>query len=113
MTQIADLTIGAAKFDAPFLKILEDSGLEKEEFEGLDYFTWVPFFVIAGATVAPKIRVHGDHTHFEGATISVEDDQVELFYDALPHLLAQVNDEGDEEEEGEHSHDHGAPGHTH
>ena len=39
--------------------------------KGLDYFTWLPFFVIAGATVAPKIRVHGDHTHFEGATIDV------------------------------------------
>ena len=101
MTRIADLSIGESKFDAPFLKIMEESELEREEFEGLDYFTWLPFFVIAGATVAPKIRVHGDHTHFEGATIDVPDDQLELFYDALPHLLEQVyeaEEEGDEEE---------------
>ena len=100
MTRIADLSIGESKFDAPFIKIMEESELEREEFEGLDYFTWLPFFVIAGATVAPKIRVHGDHTHFEGATIDVPDDQVELFYEALPHLLAQVY-EAEEGEEGE------------
>ncbi len=98
MTRIADLSIGESNFDAPFLKILEDSGLEREEFEGLDYFTWVPFFVIAGATVAPKIRVHGDHTHFEGATIDIPEDQKIFFYEALPHLLAQVIDAEEDDE---------------
>lgn len=90
MAQLADLSIGESKFDDRFLSILEASKLEKNEFEGLDYFTWLPFFVIAGATVSPKIFVHGDHTHFEGASIDVPDDQVELFYEALPELLAQV-----------------------
>lgn len=97
MTRIADISIGEATFEAPFLKILEGSGLEREEFEGLDYFTWLPFFVIAGATVAPKIRVHGDHTHFEGATIDVPEEQLFLFYEALPHLLAQVTAAHEEE----------------
>ena len=92
MTRIADLSIGESNYEARFLKILQDSGVEKDEFEGLDYFTWLPFFVIAGATIAPKIRVHGDHTHFEGATIDVPDDEVELFYDAIPHLLQQAAD---------------------
>jgi hypothetical protein len=102
MTRIADLSIGSSEFDPPFLKILEESGLEREEFEGLDYFTWTPFFVIAGATVAPKIHVHGDHTHFEGATIDVPDSELEFFYEALPHLLAQVYEgEEDEEEDAE------------
>lgn len=99
MTRIADLSIGQSDFDPPFLKILDESGLEKDEFEGLDYFTWLPFFVVAGGTVAPKIRVHGDHTHFEGATIDVPDDQVEFFYDALPHLLAQVVMDEEEDDE--------------
>lgn len=98
MTRIADLSIGQSNYDAPFKQILDDSGVEKEEFEGLDYFTWVPFFVIAGATVAPKIRVHGDHTHFEGATIDVPDDQVELFYEALPQLLEQVIEAEEDDE---------------
>lgn len=99
MAQIADISIGDAKYDDRLLKILEESGLEPEEFEGLDYFSYTPFFVIAGATVAPKIRVHGDHSHFEGATITVEDDQIELFYDAIPHLLAQVLELEEDEEE--------------
>lgn len=90
MAQLADLSIGESRFDDRFLQILEESKLEREEFEGLDYFTWVPFFVIAGATVSPKIRVHGDHTHFEGASIDVADEHVELFYDVLPDLLSQV-----------------------
>ncbi len=90
MAQLADLSIGASKFDDRFLQILEDSRLEKDEFEGLDYFTWLPFFVIAGATVTPKIQLHGDHTHFEGASIDVPDELVEIFYDVLPDLLAQV-----------------------
>ncbi|MFT4035826.1 MAG: hypothetical protein QM679_09670 [Patulibacter sp.] len=98
MTRIADLSIGSSEFDPPFLNILEESGLEREEFEGLDYFTWLPFFVIAGATVAPKIRVHGDHTHFEGATIDVPDGELALFYEALPHLLAQVHDFDEDDE---------------
>lgn len=96
MTRIADISIGSSDFNERFLKILDDSGLEKEEFEGLDYFTWVPFFVIAGATVAPKILVHGDHTHFEGATIDVPEDQLDFFFEALPHLLAQVIDAEEE-----------------
>lgn len=100
MTRIADISIGESNFEAPFKKILEDSGLEREEFEGLDYFTWVPFFVIAGATVAPKIRVHGDHTHFEGATVDVPEDQLVFFYEALPHLLAQVIDAHNAAHEG-------------
>lgn len=96
MTQIAALTIGNAQYDDRFRKILDATGLEPEEFEGLEYFSYVPFFVIAGATVAPQIRVHGDHSHFEGVTISVPDDQVEIFYDMLPHLLEQIQGEDPE-----------------
>ncbi len=91
MARIADIAVGASNFDSRFLKILEDSRLKADEFEGLDYFTWLPLFVIAGASITPKIQVHGDHTHFEGAAIDVPDDQVELFYDALPGLLARVD----------------------
>lgn len=99
MTRVATLSIGESQYDDRFWQILEATGLEREEFEGLDYFSYVPFFVIAGATVAPRIRVHGDHTHFEGVTIDVPDGEVEVFYEALPHLLAQITDgEPDEPE---------------
>lgn len=119
MTRIADISIGETKYDAPFKEILDASGVEKDEFEGLEYFTWLPFFVIAGASVTPKIRVHGDHTHFEGATIEVPDAEIDLFYQALPHLLQQVIDingggdgDGDDHEGHDHEgHDH--EGHSH
>ena len=68
-----------------------ESRLQRDEFEGLDYFTWLPLFVVAGASVAPKIQVHGDHTHFDGATLDVPDERLELFYDTLPGLLARVD----------------------
>ncbi|MGX6449541.1 hypothetical protein ACVU7I_15970 [Patulibacter sp. S7RM1-6] len=97
MTQVASITLDEAQFEDRFLQILEASGLEPEEFEGLPYFSYAPFFVIAGATVAPRIRIHGDHSHFEGVSIDVPDDGVEIFYDMLPELLAQLQQvEGDD-----------------
>ncbi len=93
MLRVATLTVEGARFDDRFLALLEATGLEPEEFEGLPYFSYAPFFVIAGATVAPQIRVHGDHSHFEGVTIDVPLDQLEMFYDALPHLLQQITTE--------------------
>lgn len=90
MARVADISVGTSEFDPTFLSILEESKIQRDEFEGLDYFTWLPLFVIAGATVTPKIEFHGDHTHFDGATLDVPDEHVGLFYDALPELLAAV-----------------------
>lgn len=90
MTQMASITLEGASFEDRFLKILEETGLEPEEFEGLPYFSYSPFFVIAGATISPKIREHGDHSHFEGVEIEVPEDQVDIFLDVLPELLEQL-----------------------
>jgi hypothetical protein len=90
MTTIAAISVGESNYDERFRRILDASGLEPQEFEGLDYFSYVPFFVIAGATVTPRIRVHGDHSHFEGAEIDVPEDQVDIFYEVLPQLLEMV-----------------------
>ena len=98
MTQVASITLDEAQFEDRFLQILEASGLEPEEFEGLPYFSYTPFFVIAGATVSPRIRVHGDHTHFEGVSIDVPDGEVDIFYDVLPELLAQIQQVEDDEQ---------------
>jgi hypothetical protein len=99
MTEMASITLEGASFEDRFLKILEDTGLEPEEFEGLPYFSYSPFFVIAGATISPKIREHGDHSHFEGVQIEVPDDQVDIFLDVLPELLAQLQPLDDEDEQ--------------
>lgn len=95
MARIATLDIDDARYEPRFREILDATGLEPQEFEGLDYFSYLPFFVIAGATVTPRLHVHGDHTHFEGAYVDVPDDQVDMFYLALPQLLAQVEPEED------------------
>jgi hypothetical protein len=99
MTQVASITLEETRFEDRFLQILEATGLEPEEFEGLPYFSYCPFFVIAGATVSPRIREHGDHSHFEGVSIDVPDEQVEIFYDVLPDLLAQIQPLDEDEEE--------------
>lgn len=101
MTQVAHIAIDNAQYDDRFRKILEETGLEPHEFEGLEYFSYAPFFVLAGATVTPNIRLHGDHTHFEGVTMTVPDELLEAFYDVLPDLLAQLI-----EDDAEHGHDH-------
>jgi hypothetical protein len=90
MALVADISVGESEFDPTFLSILEKSEIRRDEFEGLDYFTWLPLFVIAGASVTPKIEAHGDHTHFDGATLEVPDELLQLFYEALPGLLAAV-----------------------
>lgn len=97
MTQMASITLEGASFEDRFLKILEATGLEPEEFEGLPYFSYSPFFVIAGATISPRIREHGDHSHFEGVEVEVPEDQVEIFLDVLPELLAQLQPLDDDE----------------
>jgi hypothetical protein len=99
MTQVASITLEETRFEDRFLQILEATGLEPEEFEGLPYFSYCPFFVIAGATVSPRIREHGDHSHFEGVSIDVPDDQTDIFYDVLPDLLAQIQPLDEDEDE--------------
>jgi len=90
MARLATITIGHSDYDPRLRAILDDSGLEPQEFEGLDYFSYLPFLVIAGASVAPLLHLHGDHSHFEGATIDVPDEQVEMFLHALPQVLAMI-----------------------
>lgn len=90
MARVADISVGVSDFDPRLLRILEASRLQRDEFEGLDYFTWLPLLVVAGATVTPKIEFHGDHTHFDGAVLDVPDEHLDLFYATLPELLAGV-----------------------
>ncbi|WP_320671216.1 hypothetical protein [Patulibacter defluvii] len=94
MARIASILIDDSQYDPRFRAILDATGLEPQEFEGLDYYSYLPFFVIAGATITPQLRFHGDHSHFEGAHVDVPDAEVEMFYDALPHVLAMITEGG-------------------
>lgn len=90
MARIASILIDDPRFDERFRKILDGTGLEPQEFEGLDYYSYLPFFVIAGATITPQLHIHGDHSHFQGAHVDVPDEELEMFYDALPQVLAMI-----------------------
>lgn len=90
MTQIARITVGDSQFDDRLWQLLLDTGIEPEEFEDLEYFSLIPFFVIAGASVETHVRAHDDHFHFEGVTLTVPDELVEMFFAVLPQMLGQV-----------------------
>jgi hypothetical protein len=80
-----------------FWKILEDTGLEPQEFEALDYFSYLPFFVLAGASVETHLHTHGDHFHFEGVTLSIPEELEEAFYAVLPQILEQLQEQPQED----------------
>jgi hypothetical protein len=95
MKQLAFITFDDSKYDDRLWKLLEESGVPADEFETLDYFSLLPFFVLAGASVDTQVESHGDHFHFQGVVLTVADDMVEPFFDGLVGLLAQLEQQED------------------
>jgi len=93
MKQLAHIAIGESTYEDAFRKLLEDSGLPADDFEGLDWFSLLPFFVIAGASVRSLTHAHGDHSHFEGAIVEIDEELEASFYDVLPELLEQLTED--------------------
>jgi hypothetical protein len=98
MKQLAFITFGDSKYDDRLWGVLEESGVPADEFESLDYFSLVPFFVLAGASVDTQVESHGDHFHFQGVSITIPDDMEEPFYDGLEGLLEQLAEQQQEDE---------------
>lgn len=96
MTQIARISVGESQFDPRLKLLLDTTGIDPEEFEDLEYFSLIPFFIIAGASVETHVRAHGDHFHFEGVTLNVPDELEEMFFAVLPQMLGQVTGEPEE-----------------
>ena len=92
MTQLAFITVGRSDYDPRLKQLLDDTGIDPQEFEGLDYFSLVPIFLLAGASVRTVAQAHGDHMHLEGWYVEVEDDLEPIFFAELPGLLAQMAD---------------------
>jgi len=101
--QLARIAIDDSQYEPRLWKLLEETGLDRDDFEGLDYYSLLPFFVLAGANVRSHVHLHGDHSHFEAVTLEVDEQLEEAFYGVLPDLLAQLTDEHDHEHE---HHDH-------
>jgi hypothetical protein len=90
MKQLALITPGKSDLDPRLEKVLEESGMEKDDFEDLDWFSLIPFFVLAGASVETESHAHGDHAHFIGAKVVLPEDMTPHFFVALPQMLAQL-----------------------
>jgi hypothetical protein len=101
MKQLAFITFGDSTYDDRLWQMLVESGVPADEFESLDYFSLLPFFVLAGASVDTQVESHGDHFHFNGVSITIDDDMEEPFYDGLEQLLAQLADQEDDDDEDE------------
>jgi hypothetical protein len=90
MKKLALIEPDHSEYADRFWKILEATGLEVQEFEALDYFSYLPFFVLAGVSVETHLHSHGDHFHFQGVTLTIPEELEEAFYDVLPQILEQL-----------------------
>ena len=87
MNQVAFITQGHSDYDERLRTLLDASGIDPEEFLGLEYFSLAPFFVLAGATVAAEAHAHGTEVHVSGVRVMVPEELEEAFLATLPELL--------------------------
>lgn len=96
MPQLAYITQGESDYDPRLRELLDASGIDPHEFVGLDYFSLVPFFVLAGGTVEPDMHMHGSSAHVTGVRVTVPDEAVEGFLETLPQFLADAYADADD-----------------
>jgi hypothetical protein len=97
MKQVAYITQGHSDYEPELRELLDATGIDPHEFLGLDYYSLVPFFVLAGATVAPDAHSHGSEVHLTGVRVLVPEDLEEAFLATLPEILADAYGEDDDE----------------
>ena len=87
MKQIGYITQGRSDYDERLRAVLDASGIDPEEFLGLEYFSLTPFFVLAGATVSPDAHTHGTEVHVSAVRVEIAEELEEAFLATLPELL--------------------------
>jgi 8-oxo-dGTP pyrophosphatase MutT (NUDIX family) len=97
MKQLAYITQGSSTFEPRLRELLEATGIDPEEFIGLEYFSLTPFFVIAGATVRADAHTHGDDVHVSGVVVELPEELESAFYATLPPILDDAYGEPDDE----------------
>jgi hypothetical protein len=93
MKQIAYITQGHSDYDERLRAVLDASGIDPEEFLGLEYFSLTPFFVLAGATVGAEAHAHGTEVHVSGVRVTIPEELEEAFLATLPELLEDAYSE--------------------
>ncbi|MDP9376016.1 MAG: hypothetical protein M3P40_00295 [Actinomycetota bacterium] len=99
MKTLAFITQGQSDYEDRLRELLDSTGIDPHEFEGLDYFGLLPFFVIAGASIRTEAHTHGDHVHATGIYVEVPEELEGGFYATLPLLLEDAYEEEDEDGE--------------
>jgi len=87
MKQIGYITQGHSDYDERLRAVLDASGIDPEEFLGLEYFSLTPFFVLAGATVSAEAHAHDTEVHVSGVRVTIPEELEEAFLATLPELL--------------------------
>ena len=95
MKQLAVIAPESSQYDERLRALLDETGIDPHEFIGLDYFSLVPFFVLAGATVAPDAHAHGDSVHVTAVLVTIPEDLEEGFLATLSEILADAYEEED------------------
>jgi len=57
---------------------------------GLDWFSLVPFYVLAGATVTPDGHAHGATMHVTGVRVTVPEEFEDGFFETLAEILSDA-----------------------
>jgi len=94
MKQLALITQGHSQYDDRLRDLLDATGIDPHEFQGLDYFGLAPFFVLAGASVRPVAHTHGPEVHVEMVYVEIADELHEPFYATLTAILEDAYQEG-------------------
>jgi hypothetical protein len=97
MKQLAYIAPDASQYDPRLRALLDGTGIDPHEFIGLDYYSLVPFYVLAGATVAPEAHAHGDSVHVTAVRVTIPDELEDAFLATLSDILEDAYQ--DEEEE--------------
>ena len=101
MKQLAYIAQGQSDFEPRLRELLDATGIDPEEFIGLEYFSLTPFFVISGASVRAEAHTHGQgDVHVTGVYVEVAEDLEEGFYSTLPQILEDAYGSGDPEPDG-------------
>jgi hypothetical protein len=98
MKQLAYITQGHSEYEPRLKELLVATGIDAEEFIGLDYFSLTPFFALAGATIEPDAHAHGTDVHVTGVRIMIAEDLEEAFLATLPDMLAEAYSEEPDED---------------
>lgn len=95
MKQLALIAPDATQYDERLRALLDGTGIDPHEFIGLDYFSLVPFFVLAGATVAPDAHAHGNSVHVTAVRVTIPEELEDAFLATLSEILADAYEEAE------------------